>query len=92
MSTTAVAPKHKAFDLVRIEIHKSPIKNAVDPIPISVNGRQWTIKRGETVEVPRYLVEVLEHAEETHYDQVLHSDGSAELIERKSLSYPFSYR
>lgn len=83
--------KDKAFEKVRIVIHKSPLPHAVDPVPVSVNGRQWTIKRGEIVEVPRYIVEVLEHAEETHFDQVSHQDGSASLVERKSLSYPFSY-
>jgi hypothetical protein len=83
--------KDKASELVRIVIHKSPLPHAVDPVPVSVNGRQWTIKRGEVVEVPRFLVEVLEHAEETHFDQIGNPDGSTNLLERKSLSYPFSY-
>lgn len=34
---------------------------------VRVNHRTWLIKRGETVEVPECVAEVLEHAEQATY-------------------------
>lgn len=33
-------------------------------VPVGVNGRTWLIKRGEEVEVPECVAEVLQHKEE----------------------------
>lgn len=35
-----------------------------DDVPVGVNGRTWLIKRGEDVEVPACVAEVLQHQEE----------------------------
>lgn len=35
-----------------------------DDVPVGVNGRTWLIKRGEDVEVPACVAEVLKHQEE----------------------------
>jgi hypothetical protein len=35
-----------------------------DDVYVCVNGESFLIKRGETVEVPDYVAEVLEHKEE----------------------------
>ncbi len=74
---------------VTIMIHKSADKFAVDPVPVSLNGNQFTIKRGNPVEVPVELIEVLNNAVETSYDQVTNADQSTQMVPRESLSYPF---
>ena len=35
-----------------------------DDVYVAVNGKTYQIKRGETVEVPDYVAEVLQHKEE----------------------------
>lgn len=35
-----------------------------DDVYVAVNGKSFLIKRGETVEVPDYVAEVLQHKEE----------------------------
>lgn len=73
-----------------IQIHKDSNKYAIDPVPVSVNGIQFTIRRGVNVEVPVEVIEVLEHARETQYESVMNSDMSTTMVPRDVLSYPFS--
>lgn len=47
---------------VKIRIPLSREMN--DDVFVAVNGRTWLIKRGEEVEVPECVVEVLRHQEE----------------------------
>ena len=70
-------------------IHRSQDKFAVDPVPLSLNGHQITIKRGQEVEIPIEFIEVLDHAQETIYDQVTNQDHSVQLVPRVAHSYPF---
>lgn len=74
---------------VSIMIHKDHRPHAVDPVPVSINGYQWTIRRGEVVEVPVELIEVLSNAKETHYEQVVDKDHAMSMVPREVLSYPF---
>lgn len=39
-------------------------RNEKDDVYVAVNGKTFLIKRGETVEVPDYVAEVLQHKEE----------------------------
>ena len=39
-------------------------RNEKEDVYVAVNGKSYQIKRGETVEVPEYVKEVLEHREE----------------------------
>ena len=39
-------------------------KKEKDDVYVSVNGKSFLIKRGEVVEVPAYVTEVLQHKEE----------------------------
>lgn len=84
-------PKTDPYRKVRIRIHESALPHAVDPVPVSVNGRQYTINRGQVAEVPVCVAKVLEDAVETHYEQVRGPDGATELRSRTSMAYPFSY-
>lgn len=72
-----------------ISIHKDARAHAVDPVPVALNGIQYTIRRGEEVEVPVELLEVLDQAEEIRYEQVANRDGSVTMVPRKALSYPY---
>jgi hypothetical protein len=56
-NTTAKAEKK-----VKIRIPHTRENNA--DVFVSVNDRTWVIKRGEEVEVPECVVEVLRHQEE----------------------------
>lgn len=76
--------------MVKLKIMKSNDKHEVDPVPVSINGHQWTIRRNEEVIVPVEVVEVLEHATETQFEHVLNADHSSTLIPRDVQSYPFS--
>ena len=52
-------------DKVRIRLYQVPKDSTDKPMPdefVSVNGHNYIIKRGETVEVPQTVFEVLEHA------------------------------
>ena len=39
-------------------------KELQDDVVVSVNQRSWLIRRGETVEVPACVAEVLQHSED----------------------------
>lgn len=59
-------------------------KDATDkqPVPVSVNGKNYIIKRGEKVKVPASVVAVLQNAVQFIYDP--------ETLEREEVhSYPF---
>ena len=75
---------------VKITIHKDPRPHAVDPVPVSINGYQWTIRRGEIVEVPIEVVHVLNNAVEVHYDQIANPDHTVNLRPREAMAYPFA--
>ena len=47
---------------------------------VAVNGRSFQIKRGETVQVPAYVAEVLEQS-------MAQDNATANLIERESSAY-----
>ena len=49
----------KEVNMIPIKIEKN--KNERDDVFVSVNGKNFQIKRGEKVEVPEYVVEVLEN-------------------------------
>ena len=51
-----------------------------DDVFVAVNGRSFQIKRGETVQVPAYVAEVLEQS-------MAQDNATAHLIERESSAY-----
>lgn len=70
---------------VRLTIHKDGSPQAVKDVFVGINGVGYLIKRGEEVVVPVEVVNILENAIETRYEQ----DGD-QLIARDVLSYPFN--
>lgn len=77
--TAQPAAAAKAEDLVPIRLFKDN-ERYKDDVFVAVNGKSWQIKRGETVEVPRYIADVLE--------QSMKQDmATANMIERESSRY-----
>jgi hypothetical protein len=75
---------------VKILIHESNDKYAVNPVPVAHEGVQFLIERGKEVVVPYEVMRALEIAVESRYEQVIQPDLSTRLVERKIQSYPFS--
>lgn len=62
MATANETKKANAPKMVKIRLPLT--KHEKDDVYVAVNGRPFQIKRGETVEVPDYVAEVLQHKEE----------------------------
>ncbi len=58
-TTNTTEPKTK---MVKIKLPLT--RSEKDDAYVAVNGKSYLIKRGETVEVPDYVAEVLEHKED----------------------------
>lgn len=61
-NTTANKPEEVKEKLVKVRIPKT--KENQDDVYVSVNDRNWQIKRGIEVEVPECVAEVLLHQQE----------------------------
>jgi len=48
----------------KVKIKLPLTRTEKDDVYVCVNGESYQIKRGETVEVPEYVAEVLQHKEE----------------------------
>lgn len=57
-----MATETKTVKKVKIKIPKT--RDNADDVYVAVNGKSWLIKRGEYVEVPECVAEVLQHQEE----------------------------
>lgn len=66
-------------ELVPIRLFKDNDKYK-DDVFVAVNGRSFQIKRGETVQVPAYVAEVLEQS-------MAQDNATANLIERETSAY-----
>ena len=75
--TAPAAPKPN--DLVPIRLFKDNDKYKYDVV-VAVNVRSFQIKRGETVQVPAYVAEVLEQS-------MAQDNATANLIARESSAY-----
>lgn len=71
------APKQE--DLVSIRLFKDN-ERYKDDVFVAVNGKSWQIKRGETVQVPRYVADVLEQS-------MRQDTATANMIEQESSRY-----
>ena len=78
-TTPATPAAPKPNDLVPIRLFKDNDKYK-DDVFVAVNGRSFQIKRGETVQVPAYVAEVLEQS-------MAQDNATANLIERESSAY-----
>lgn len=72
---------------VKLLIHKIEGDSGSTHVPVSVNGKTWLIRRGEEVEVPAFVVEVLKNAIKEIYAQ---DDVTRSIVMREVPAYPFS--
>lgn len=71
----------------KLTIHKTENDTGSNQVALSVNGKTWLIQRGEEVEVPDFIVEVLRNAiKEVHE----YNSKTDETVRREVPSYPFS--
>ena len=78
---------------VTIMVHDSNNENDVDLVPVSVNGIQIFIKRGQPTIVKRCYLERLARAKPTSYSQNLDErlgEAMNNMKPRHALKYPFS--
>lgn len=95
MATTAApaAARPSASSRINIVIAKTSDRNEVDPVPVGVNGRTYTINRGQVAAVPPEVVEVLRNAMQTIYWQETDPMTGRRITKsREALSYPFEIR
>ena len=62
MATTSTEKTVTKPKTVKIRLPLS--RNESDDVYVAVNGKSYLIKRGQTVEVPESVAEVLQHKEE----------------------------
>ena len=55
--------KQQKEEMVAIRLFKDANKYS-DDVTVCVNGRVWKIQRGVTVEVPKYVADVLERSQD----------------------------
>lgn len=77
--TAPAGEEAKGEKMVPIRLFKDNEKYK-DDVFVAVNGRSFQIKRGETVQVPAYVAEVLEQS-------MAQDNATANLIERESSAY-----
>ena len=58
----AMAAANPAEELVTIRLFKDDDRYS-DDVFVAVNGRRFQIRRGEEVQVPRYVKDVLDHSQ-----------------------------
>lgn len=60
---------------VTVKLPKLPGQNAIQEEFFSVNGKNYIIKRGETVEIPEEVAEVIRNAEKAEEYAMNYVDG-----------------
>ena len=80
---------------VKIMVLPDPLNKASDFIVVGINGVNFQIRRGEPVEVPIPVMEVLEQGNSPHVYQVMRTDPQTgtqrvETITRPGNGYPFT--
>ena len=64
MANTTAAAKPAETKTKKVKIKLPLTRQEKDDVYVAVNGKSFLIKRGETVEVPASVAEVLQHREE----------------------------
>lgn len=86
-TTTKNTTNNAKSKRVTVRLPRLPGQNAIQEEFYSVNGRNYRIKRGETVEIPEELAEVIRNAEkaEEYAMHYVDSLGKAEADKKKEL-------
>lgn len=66
-------------ETVKIRIPKDPSNRADNALFVGLNGKRYLIKRGETVEVPRGVAEIIEHSELQAEEAQAYIEANADL-------------
>lgn len=79
---TEIPAAQNAYPDEKLVTIKLPLtKEQRDDVFVRVNQRTWLIKRGEYVQVPECVQEVLEHAESAIEDSILYQQEHEKVLE-----------
>lgn len=89
--TSANESRSKDKERFAILIDEAREQGEIDPVPVSINGRMYQIKRGKVVEVPEEVIDVLRNAIEERPIVRLDANGNPNGYEgwRKARRFPF---
>lgn len=82
-NTNATATNAKSKKRVQVRLPRLQGQNAIQEEFYSVNGRNYIIKRGETVEIPEEVAEVIRNAEKDEEYAMHYVDGLVKAEEDK---------
>lgn len=68
VETVTAAPEPRKTKTIRIE-NQEALYGGKQAVPVGVNGKVYLIKRGEDVEVPAEVIEVLKNAKRVVFDK-----------------------
>jgi hypothetical protein len=83
MAETTKQATNNAKKRVEVRLPRNPGQNAVQDEFFSVNGKNYIIKRGETVEIPEEVAEVIRNAEKAEEYAMHYVDGLKKAEEEK---------
>jgi hypothetical protein len=87
LNTAAPAKADAKPKTVKINIHKTQGKLGRSDVFVSVNNRDYLIKRGVDVDVPVEVVHVLENAVEDVFE---YDEQKKDIVRREAHAYPFT--
>lgn len=83
MAETTKKATDNAKKRVEVRLPRNPGQNANQDEFFSVNGKNYIIKRGETVEIPEEVAEVIRNAEKAEEYAMHYVDGLVKAEEEK---------
>ena len=83
MAETTKKANDNAEKRVEVRLPRNPGQNANQDEFFSVNGKNYIIKRGETVEIPEEVAEVIRNAEKAEEYAMQYIDGLTKAEEDK---------
>lgn len=83
MADTTKQTTNNAKKRVEVRLPRNQGQNAIQDEFFSVNGKNYIIKRGETVEIPEEVAEVIRNAEKAEEYAMHYVDGLKQAEEDK---------
>ena len=75
--TKTTKAAEKVAEEKKVKIRLPLTRTEKNDVLVGVNGRTWLIKRGEEVEVPECVAEVLQHREEMLSEAMAYEEQAA---------------
>ena len=75
--TKTTKATEKVAEEKKVKIRLPLTRTEKNDVHVGVNGRTWLIKRGEEVEVPECVAEVLQHKEEMLTEAMAYEEQAA---------------